>query len=61
MRERTSAVLPYILFLAAMMVALGVIGTTISGMGILTIVACICLALTVIVGIWTLSRRRGSL
>lgn len=50
--------LPYILFLAAVMVALGVIGTTISGMFFLTVVAIVCLALTVIFGVWTMARRR---
>jgi hypothetical protein len=42
------------------MVALGVIGTMISGMFILTVTACVCLGLTVILGAWTLSRRRGN-
>lgn len=53
--------LPFILFLAVVMVALGVIGTTISGMFILTVVAAVCLGLTVLIGGWTLTRRRGNL
>ena len=52
--------LPFIVFLAIVMVALGVIGTTISGMFFLTVVACVCLGLTIIIGAWTLTRRRGS-
>jgi hypothetical protein len=50
--------LPFMLFLAVVMVALGVIGTTMTGMFYLTVVAAICLGLTVLVGGWTLIRRR---
>lgn len=51
--------LPFAVFFALAMIALGVIGTTISGMFILTIVAAVCLGLTVLLGAWTLTRRRG--
>lgn len=51
---------PFILFLAVVMIALGVIGTTITGMFFLTVVACVCLGLTVILGVWTLARRRNN-
>lgn len=53
--------LPFILFLAIVMVALGVIGTTITGMFFLTVAACVCLALTIFIGAWTLTRRRSNL
>lgn len=52
--------LPFILFLAVVMIALGVIGTTISGMFFLTVVAAVCLGLTVLLGAWTLARRRDN-
>lgn len=53
--------LPLVVFLVVVMIALGVIGTTVSGMFFLTVVAGICLALTVAIGIWTLTRRRDHL
>lgn len=52
--------LPFMLFLAIVMVALGVIGTTITAMFPLTVVAAVCLGLTVLLGTWTLTRRRGN-
>jgi len=42
---------------AIIMVALGVIGTTIDGMFFLTVTAAVCLGLIVIVGVWTFTRR----
>ena len=53
--------LPFVSFLAVVMVALGVIGTTITGISTLTMVAAVCLGLTVLLGSWTLSRQRDHL
>lgn len=50
----------FLSFLALVMIALGVVGTMISGMFILTVTACVCLGLTVLLGAWTLTRRRGN-
>lgn len=55
------SVLPFISFLAIVMVALGVIGTTITGISTLTVIAAVCLGLTVVLGSWTLSRQRDHL
>lgn len=53
--------LPFAVFFVAVMIALAVIGTTVSGMFVLTVVAGVCLGLTVLVGIWTLTRRNEHL
>lgn len=52
--------LPFILFLAIAMIALGLIGVMVKGMIVLTAVAAVFLALTLVVGGWTLTRRRRS-
>ncbi len=48
---------PFVGLFAVVMIALGVIGTTIDGMFFLTVTAAICLGLIVIVGAWTFTRR----
>lgn len=60
-QERNFPVLPFVSFLAIVMVALGVIGTTITGISTLTVVAAVCLGLTVLLGSWTLGRQRDHL
>jgi hypothetical protein len=50
--------LPFIVFLAIAMIVLGLIGTMVKGLFVLTVVAIIFLGLTIIVGGWTLVRRR---
>jgi hypothetical protein len=50
--------LPFMLFLAVVLVALAVVGTTISGMFYLTVTAAMLLGLTLVIGGWTVSRRR---
>ena len=50
--------LPFIACLAVAMIVLGLVGTMVKGLSALIIVAIIFLALTVVVGGWTLIRRR---
>lgn len=50
--------LPFILFLVLAMIVLGVIGTAVKGLFVLTVVAIVFLGLTILVGGWTLIRRR---
>jgi hypothetical protein len=42
---------------AVIMIALGVIGTSIDGMFFLTVTAAVCLGLIVLFGAWTFTRR----
>ena len=51
--------LPFIVFLAIAMIVLGLIGTMVKGLFALIVVAIVFLGLTIVVGGWTITRRRN--